>query len=392
MTRRKQVRLFNQLDRSEMTPCGQYRNHWVFGICHVASQLGDIIFVTNPQGAYMNISGKCRILELPTAQEKAEAVIPHLLDIFLKWQELRPSVPAFAPWSWSTLEPDMAQALESSLKKLRVMPELCKVGVCTEEERGELEKDRDEFYKTMASVLNYDEEELPSPGDSTKCHGCGLSYKCFFRPLIKCSGCGEAFYHSVECQTKHRKKHKPWCDSATTTSAMVDARAYYQLQAQEDPEARDLMNSLRLQSQPKRAKLALPMHRLVLTGQDTPENLRLLFGPASTSDQIKEFHERVRLEFLMEPPPGSPCHVLHAQYGDASLVQDLPPLATEVEKQMMDEVREMQIAIRQKVGPGNTPSSTDMQAILTSLGPDWKAKLQTYWIALNTMDQGVPHG
>jgi hypothetical protein len=135
---------------------------------------------------------------------------------------------------------------------------------------------------------------------------------------------------------------------------------------------------------------SLPLRRLILTGQDTPEKMRLLFGP-QYERTIKEDHENARIECLLDPPPGSPCHVMNAYMDDPSLVRSLRP-ATEAEKRKVEEGREIQALIRQRVGPGKSLSSADMQAIMTTFGPKWPAKLPTYSLAVNTMDQGVPAG
>jgi hypothetical protein len=107
---------------------------------------------------------------------------------------------------------------------------------------------------------------------------------------------------------------------------------------------------------------------------------------------MKEDHGKARLECLLDPPPGSPCHVFNAHmYDDPGLVRSLRP-ATEAEKKEVKEVRELQALIRQRVGAGRSPSSADMQAILMSFGGNWTEKLPLYTLATNTMDQGVPAG
>lgn len=135
---------------------------------------------------------------------------------------------------------------------------------------------------------------------------------------------------------------------------------------------------------------SLPLRRLVLTGQDTPEKMRLLFGPQYEST-LKDSHEKARMECLLDPPPGSPSRVMSSTLDDPSLARSPRP-ATEAEKRKIEEVRELQTLIRQRVGAGKSPSSADMQAILTTSGPNWVEKLPTYTLATNTMDQGVPAG
>jgi hypothetical protein len=118
--------------------------------------------------------------------------------------------------------------------------------------------------------------------------------------------------------------------------------------------------------------------------------MQLLFGPRWESS-IKKDHEAVRIECLLDPPPGSPNYALNAYMDDASIVRSPRP-ATEAERQRVKEVREMQELIRRRVGVGKPPSSADMMAILTAFRADWPARMETYTMAANTMDQGVPAG
>ncbi|KAM7202690.1 hypothetical protein V8F33_002616 [Rhypophila sp. PSN 637] len=89
----------------------------------------------NPQSHYVLQRGPGQILSLPTTHEKATATIPYLLDAFANLNPMYASTPTFAPWTWSTLDPDMARAIEDGLKEHGVKPELCKVTVCTAEEQ-----------------------------------------------------------------------------------------------------------------------------------------------------------------------------------------------------------------------------------------------------------------
>lgn len=247
------VRSFNNLSRSEKTPSG-LPNHWVFGVCHVdLHPPGDLVLAVNPQSEYLHQAGPAQILSLQTAREKAEATIPYLLDAFANAPPIDPSVPTSAPWTWSTLDPEMAQAIEKGLKNHGVTPALCKVGVCTAEEREILEAARARLLSALTEHLEYVERDAVGLGDSTKCHGCGMSRECFFQPLKKCARCGEAFYHSRECQEKHWKHHKPTCCApGGGANPALDAHDYYNTKASTDPEARALMSSLRLEGHPNR--------------------------------------------------------------------------------------------------------------------------------------------
>ena len=61
----------------------------------------------------------------------------------------------------------MAQAIKSGLKKHGVSPALCKVGVCTAEERDILEAAGAKLSKLTESLLDI-ERDAVAPGNSTK--------------------------------------------------------------------------------------------------------------------------------------------------------------------------------------------------------------------------------
>lgn len=52
-------------------------------------------------------------------------------------------------------------------------------------------------------------------------------------------------------------------------------------------------------------------------------------------------------------------------------------------------VREVQRAIRTRLGARREPTTQDMTAILTTFGENWPAMVPDYQLAVNTMDQGV---
>ena len=247
----ERVGLFNTLPRSEATPSG-LPNHWIFGVCHVDMHpAGDLLLAVHPQSHFLLQGGPAQILALATGREKAEAIIPCLLDAFTKRLEQDP--PPFAPASWSTLDPEIAGALEAGLRNHGVRPELCHVGICSDEEREILETARASMFDKLMSMVAFQ----PTPvqqGDSERCHGCGLGRQSFFQPLKTCSGCKNAFYHSRDCQKKHWKRHKPTCVSRTS-AATVDSFAYYNTIAPTDQAALALMKELKLDSHPSRGGL-----------------------------------------------------------------------------------------------------------------------------------------
>lgn len=129
----------------------------------------------------------------------------------------------------------------------------------------------------------------------------------------------------------------------------------------------------------------MPIRRLITTGLDTLENLRLLFGPSWQPDR---HYEEERLLALLRPPRGSPSYAMSSLLDDSSLPWSPRP-ANETEREKLEEVRDMQDLIRRHLGGRREPTSKDMQAILQSYGAQWSEKLAVYQTAVNAMDQGV---
>lgn len=123
------------------------------------------------------------------------------------------------------------------------------------------------------------------------------------------------------------------------------------------------------------------------TGKDTPENFVILFGPRWKKTQGKTYEE-VRLCTLINPPPGSPSYVLHAEYDQGSpAFSPRPP--NDAEKAKLQKVRDMQAAIGRQLGSRKEPTVRDMQAVLAGMGQEWTESLPIYEFAINTIDQGV---
>jgi hypothetical protein len=246
----QKVRSFNQLSRPSKAPSGLVPNHWVFGVCHVdLHPPGDLVLAVNPQSRYLQQAGPAQILSLTSAPAKAEAIIPCLLDAFMGGQQPTDHPPPFAPWTWSTLDAETAEAVQEGLRNHGVRPELCEVGVCSAEERDILEETRASLFEQLMQNMPHRPPTAVDQGDSTRCHGCGMSRECFFLPLKKCARCGQAFYHSRDCQKKHWKHHKAVC-SPTTNLPGLDSFAYYNSKAPTDPAARALMSSLNMEFNP----------------------------------------------------------------------------------------------------------------------------------------------
>jgi hypothetical protein len=130
-----------------------------------------------------------------------------------------------------------------------------------------------------------------------------------------------------------------------------------------------------------------PLRRLVITGHDTPENLELLLGPEWKNAQGST-HEDMRIHALINPPPGSPSYALYSKFDEDSPSWSPRP-ANDVEEEKLQNVKDMQSAIRSHLGSRKEPTVRDMQAVLSSMGQDWTTALPIYQLAVNTIDQGV---
>ncbi|KAK5659706.1 hypothetical protein OQA88_917 [Cercophora sp. LCS_1] len=220
----EQVRLFNALPRPKKTPITRKSNHWVFGSCHAELNPPlDFQFVVNPESGSRRSPGKGLFPPHASAFHKAETAVGYLLDAFTDKGGNRRS-PLFVPWSWSTLDADTARAVEERLRDNGIRAELCKVGVCSAAERAALEDAREDLMDFLSPPVDRRPAAV-EPGDTTKCHGCGMGQDCFFMPLMRCARCGKASYHSSECQKSHWKRHKPICSAPASTSAGASTSA-----------------------------------------------------------------------------------------------------------------------------------------------------------------------
>ena len=127
------------------------------------------------------------------------------------------------------------------------------------------------------------------------------------------------------------------------------------------------------------------MRRLVVTGKDTPENLKLLFGPKWLRG-VSSTHAQCRLELLCQPPPGSPCYLRNVLLDSGSPGQS-PRTASEAEQRRVDEIRWMQRSMRETMPPGEPITVGEMADLASQVGR--ADDLPFFKIALDTMEQDV---
>lgn len=250
------VLLFNRLDRSRETP-SRLPNHWFFGVRQNPRQPhGDRLFVFHPTGNFL----QCKfgqILSLPSISKKAEALLPLLLDVFIKGCQTVGGVSTspypYAPWTWATEDPELAKALEKCLKQHGIASELCSVGICSEI----LPKEHLQLCRALERIGAKTPAHL---GDHTRCHGCRMGSRLFPKPLEMCSRCGKAWYHSQDCRRKNWNNHMrdclwqssikvnfgPTSSSTRAAGSYVDAHTFHNIVARSSPQAQALMRTLHL--------------------------------------------------------------------------------------------------------------------------------------------------
>jgi hypothetical protein len=124
----------------------------------------------------------------------------------------------------------------------------------------------------------------------------------------------------------------------------MDAMKYWVETAPTKPEAQALATRLGLEFPDGftgfKAGMMYPMRRLIVSGEDTPANMLLLFGPTWEADTTRT-HEDARRTVLLSPPPGSPSHTM-AGFMDQGLVSWRPRPANAEEEVFIQSVMRVQ--------------------------------------------------
>lgn len=149
------VRTFNSLPRPREVHVGSVnsgvrrKNHWIFGILNVPRTTpapSDFVVAVMPGTNGMScLWGPGRFPDVRDISETAEAMLLFLLKAFNIgfWRPgpLPNDTHSFAPWTWAIWHrgiPELARALERRLRHHGVMDELCRVGICSDDERNNL--------------------------------------------------------------------------------------------------------------------------------------------------------------------------------------------------------------------------------------------------------------
>ncbi|KAK4913679.1 hypothetical protein LTR49_018013 [Elasticomyces elasticus] len=439
------VREFNRLPRPATTPDG-LPNHWIFTVrrLEVADPPGDVLIIFYAPSYYLAFS---EIKSLPSSIGRAEAVVP-LLSKAVVEGNMNPKIGSrhadfddfkgiagTAPWTWCCDEPELVKSVDAELHMRGVRHELCNVGVATPAEVQAFDQfwtasmapivkkhdDKKLAIHAAAAAAGYTQPAFAGVGDEA-CHGCGTKRDDTPTALMRCARCARSWYCSKKCQSKNWKMHKKAVCFVQETDAIsfsteelssaIDAREYYHVTANTNPSAKTLAALVGLvlpTTKPASCDILLvsvllhilveknglityrhPLRRLIVTGKDTAENMRLLFGPLSS--KLMFTHREIRLQVLLDSPTGSMTHSWATIFGlDKGCPVWSPGPATEAEQRDVKKIRHMQSAMRTTSVDGKPLNSTTMRTVFEAFADrsDVAHQHMLDTLAVNTLNQGL---
>ena len=212
-----QLRSFNALQRPESDAFGA-PNHYHFAVKALPGGVpGEAVFLTNPYNHHIECEGRSRISPL-SPDEQAKIIVPLLLEAFVNRfdepgliYQMGSNMEPFAPFTWSTTDESLAQAVSRRCQAIGVRRELCDVAVTTAEELGSAEACWAKWSKSLVEAMaTYN---LPDDGVENiemTCENCGFTPS-MAKPLHPCTRCLQVSYCSVECQSANAEAHGLKC-------------------------------------------------------------------------------------------------------------------------------------------------------------------------------------
>jgi hypothetical protein len=161
------VKIFNTLPRKPLSPSG-LPNHWHFDLRYIPLDPtpSHLLFLVQLDSSYIHserlpldtpstTSGLAYFPE--TGAEAAPEIAKALIRSFAHnfgLQKFEPNPPpAFAPWKFTTEDPQLAIAVADEFKKIGVRDELCKVHVVKGKPLVDAQKAFDGFWKSLKTQI-----------------------------------------------------------------------------------------------------------------------------------------------------------------------------------------------------------------------------------------------
>lgn len=130
-----------------------------------------------------------------------------------------------------------------------------------------------------------------------------------------------------------------------------------------------------------------PIRRLIVTGEDNPDNLTTVLGPVREPVGSKLVKE-TRIDVLLCPPPGSPNHAV-SEHLDAGSPRWTPRPPNAEEEAELGKVKDMKLKVVKQLGDRKDLNKIDLRELILSMGDNWVEGLLALEAVTNSADQDV---
>lgn len=178
---------------------------------------GEAVFFANPYNNHHECEGRSRIPPL-SPDDQAKIIVPLLLEAIVNRFDEPGLIPhmgsnmePFAPFTWSTTNESLAQAVFRRCQEIGLRRDLCDVAVTTAEELRSAEACWTKWSRGLVETMAM--FDLPDSGVENvemTCENCGFTPS-MDKPLHPCSRCLQVSYCSRECQAANAEAHGREC-------------------------------------------------------------------------------------------------------------------------------------------------------------------------------------